>query len=381
MDTDNFLLKRVTAGGAFLSQFGGSDRIDVGAPGLFGAFAASAVSADPDGNLWTGGFFIHYPDYPDAMFVQKFDPEGNHLLSFFREGMEGLTYFERVVNVVIEPVSRAVWTADITLRKAQKFDEFGNLVLEIGGMGAPGGIAVHGGFVYIADWIGHRILKYESDGTYVSTWGTWGSGDGQFSFSQMSGLATDGAGNVYAADSGNDRIQQFAPDGTFSGKLGVSGYGVGEFLRPRDLAFSPDWTIMHVLDGRNVVLSFCMPDVELSDCEGQLDTDGDALRDADDNCPFLQNPLQEDQGGLEVGVGDGIGDPCQCGDLTDDGSIDAADLAAIREALGGSTQPPAPEKCSVSGNISCDVLDMVVLQREFAGLGPGVQQACSPAIR
>jgi len=381
MDTDNFLLKRITTGGAFLSSFGGSDRIDITEPGLFGSFATSAVSVDPDGNLWTGGLFIHYGDDPDLMFAQKFDPEGSPLLAFIRENMAGIHYDERVRNLAIEPTSRAVWSADSRLKKAQKFDEFGNLLLEIGGVGSPCGIAVHGGFVYIADSAGQQIHKHQTDGTFVKRWGAPGSADGEFAFRSMSGLATDGAGNVYAADSDNDRIQQFSADGTFLGKFGIPGTGPGEFLVPRDLAFSPDDSIMHVVDGKNAVLSFCMPGFALSHCEMQLDTDGDLLRDADDNCPFLQNPLQEDAGGLEFDVADGIGDPCQCGDATDDGNVDAADLLAMRELLGGISQPTSLEKCSVSGGADCDLLDVVVLQREFGGLDPGIRQACDAGIR
>src|SRR6185369_13103021 len=43
---------------------------------------------------------------------------------------------------------------------------------------------------------------------YLTQWGTFGSGDGQFNYPQ--GVAVDATGNVYVADSRNDRIQKFA---------------------------------------------------------------------------------------------------------------------------------------------------------------------------
>ena len=45
-------------------------------------------------------------------------------------------------------------------------------------------------------------------GTFVTTWGSSGAGNGQFN--APLGVATDGNGNVYVADEGNSRIQKFA---------------------------------------------------------------------------------------------------------------------------------------------------------------------------
>src|SRR5437763_1411052 len=45
-------------------------------------------------------------------------------------------------------------------------------------------------------------------GTFLTTWGSSGTGDGQFDF--PFGVATDGSGNVYVADHGNHRIQKSA---------------------------------------------------------------------------------------------------------------------------------------------------------------------------
>jgi DNA-binding beta-propeller fold protein YncE len=50
-------------------------------------------------------------------------------------------------------------------------------------------------------------------GTFLTEWGSYGSGNGQFKF--PAGIATDGSGNVYVADMGNLRIQQFDANGAF----------------------------------------------------------------------------------------------------------------------------------------------------------------------
>jgi len=71
-------------------------------------------------------------------------------------------------------------------------------------------IAVDGsGNVFAIDLGSERIEKFNSDGNYLTQWGSSGSGSGQFFNPQ--GLAIDESGNVYVTDAGNDRIQKFDP--------------------------------------------------------------------------------------------------------------------------------------------------------------------------
>jgi hypothetical protein len=48
---------------------------------------------------------------------------------------------------------------------------------------------------------------FTGTGTYITEWGTFGSGDGEFNNS--TGVAVWGAGNIYTVDLGNHRIQVF----------------------------------------------------------------------------------------------------------------------------------------------------------------------------
>jgi DNA-binding beta-propeller fold protein YncE len=48
---------------------------------------------------------------------------------------------------------------------------------------------------------------------FLTSWGSYGSGDGQFQTPQ--GVAIGGSGNVYVVDGDNHRISVFAPSGTF----------------------------------------------------------------------------------------------------------------------------------------------------------------------
>lgn len=88
--------------------------------------------------------------------------------------------------------------------------------------GTAEGIAIDAaGHAYIADTYQHRLMKYDADGNFMTSWGGAGAGDGEFN--QPGGIALDSAGNVYVADKANNRVQKFAPDGTFLSKLESDG--------------------------------------------------------------------------------------------------------------------------------------------------------------
>ena len=65
----------------------------------------------------------------------------------------------------------------------------------------------------------NRIQKFTSSGGFITKWGTYGTGNGQFNY--PIGVAVDSTGNVYVADSGNDRIQKFTSNGIFLTKWGT----------------------------------------------------------------------------------------------------------------------------------------------------------------
>src|ERR1051326_1096904 len=59
----------------------------------------------------------------------------------------------------------------------------------------------------------NHTFKFTGDGQLITSWGSKGSGNGQFN--QIVGIATDSANNVYVTDKYNVRVEKFTADGNF----------------------------------------------------------------------------------------------------------------------------------------------------------------------
>jgi DNA-binding beta-propeller fold protein YncE len=70
------------------------------------------------------------------------------------------------------------------------------------------------GDTFISDgYINSRVAKVDKNGKWLASFGTPGSGPGQFSTPHS--IAADANGNIYVADRGNRRIQVFDSNGNF----------------------------------------------------------------------------------------------------------------------------------------------------------------------
>jgi tripartite motif-containing protein 71 len=76
----------------------------------------------------------------------------------------------------------------------------------------------------------NTILKFDSNGNYVSSIGSTFRHSSQYS--SPAGIAFDAAGNMYAVDSGNGRVQKFDGQGNYLTQFGSEGNGAGQFAGP-----------------------------------------------------------------------------------------------------------------------------------------------------
>ncbi len=93
---------------------------------------------------------------------------------------------------------------------------------------AYGGIAFDpDGSFYVLDTGNDRVEKFDKERHFVSAWGTFGAGDGQFAL--PTAITTDASGHVYVADSQRLDVQAFTGDGTFVRSIGQGVAGNSRF--------------------------------------------------------------------------------------------------------------------------------------------------------
>jgi DNA-binding beta-propeller fold protein YncE len=113
--------------------------------------------------------------------------------------------------------------------------------------------------IYVADeWLS-RITVFTKDGEFIRKWGKQGSGDGELS--RPSGLAITSEGIVFVVDSHNHRVQKFTLDGEYLGQFGSFGSGPGQLNMPWHMALDKDGMV-YVADWRNDRIQKFTPDGE-----------------------------------------------------------------------------------------------------------------------
>ncbi|MGI5157449.1 peptidyl-alpha-hydroxyglycine alpha-amidating lyase family protein [Microbispora sp. CA-102843] len=158
-----------------------------------------------------------------------------------------------------------IWCVDNGDHTVRKFTRDGRLLLTLGTPGVPSDtghafgrpVAVHNvetvrrpagpfngctnvavaedGDVFVADGYGNcRVHHFTAEGEFVRSWGTVGTGPGQFHLPHCIRLTGDGM--LLVGDRENDRIQIFDRDGTWAGQW-------TDVRRPSDIAIDRDGTV------------------------------------------------------------------------------------------------------------------------------------------
>ncbi len=109
--------------------------------------------------------------------------------------------------------------------------------------GKPVGVSVHpDGRVFVADTHYHRVLVYDRSGTLLSSFGSEGSGDGQFQL--PTDVAIDAEGYIYVSEyHENDRVTKWSSDLRFVQAIGEEPIEGERLSRPAGVDIDDEQTL------------------------------------------------------------------------------------------------------------------------------------------
>lgn len=129
---------------------------------------------------------------------------------------------------------------------------FGGAGSSDGQFNSPNGIRIYksANALVVVDTGNNRVQILNSEGLFITKWGTAGSGDGQFN--QPYGIGLGGSEQYcFVTDANNNRVQMlYTASGIFKGKWGSTGTGAGEFNNPKGIALDSH-DFVYVVDTGN----------------------------------------------------------------------------------------------------------------------------------
>jgi tripartite motif-containing protein 71 len=236
-DQLSYVVQKFSAAGVYLGQWGSFG----GGHGQFGPIGGLATDA-------AGNVYVVDSSHNR---IEKFDPSGTFITSWGHSGNEpGQFNFGSSQDPTKPPgggiavYGGYVYVADSGNDRIERFNLEGGEPLEWGSYGTgggqfsyPRGVAANATEVLVTDDDNHRIEKFNPNGQFESAAGTEGTTGGQFGFPY--GIALDAAGDVYVADDINHRIVKLNPALAFVTEWGSFGSAPGQLAFPRGLASDP----------------------------------------------------------------------------------------------------------------------------------------------
>jgi DNA-binding beta-propeller fold protein YncE len=246
-DDNNSRVEEFSEAGAYLSQFGSKG-------------TGNGQFTEPDGLAISEGE-IYVVDHGNKR-VEEFSPNGAYLNQFGSEG-SGTGQFKEPTEIAVNPNNPDIYVADESENRVEEFSPAGKFLAEFGMWGTgPGqfqgsaGLAVNaGGDIYVSENYGDRVDEWVPPGAggahmlYSTQFGSAGSGSEQFNHPVMT--AIDGEGDVWVTDFNNARVKKFSAQGKFLASYGSYGSGEGQFEAPTGIAINQGTGNAYVADCEN----------------------------------------------------------------------------------------------------------------------------------
>ena len=147
-------------------------------------------------------------------------------------------------------------------------EKLGTPIQTIDLLNKPLGIALNqSGEVVVTSPGGNCVSVFSQSGDKLQSFGTEGSGQGQFMHPY--GVAVDGEGNILVADRDNHRIQKFTAEGQFLAAVGTKGSRPLQFDEVEDIAINTSNNKMYVVDTSNYRIQVLNSDLTFSNTFGK----------------------------------------------------------------------------------------------------------------
>jgi YD repeat-containing protein len=135
---------------------------------------------------------------------------------------------------------------------------FGSTGSGNGQFNAPFGEALDAtGNIWVVDTADRRVEKFSPSGTFIAAYGTAGTSESAVQFEEPFGIAINqSTGNVYVADAHNNRVLEMSSSGAFVRVFGTAGTGNGQFNEAEGIAIDPSGNVYVTDYGNNRVQEF-----------------------------------------------------------------------------------------------------------------------------
>lgn len=266
---NNYSVRKFSPSGVFIKEWGKANNPDN--PNHFIDYTGGPIAVDSQDNVYVA-------DYMRGR-INKFDSDLNLIFQWGSRslncsigggvfcGYSGLTdiKIDSQDNVYVAESKTSDGLGAIN--RIHKFSPNGTFIAQWGQNGTGNGefgtaVSEYGAYVklavdsqdnvYATDVINHRIQKFNSSGSYLSQWGSEGSGDNQFN--RLDSIDVDSQDNVYVRDgqrvssseTAEFRIKKFTSSGSYISQWGSVGVAEDQF---QDLRYIFDaYYLIHIDD-------------------------------------------------------------------------------------------------------------------------------------
>lgn len=148
--------------------------------------------------------------------VMKFDKDGKFVMQWGEKGNPPNDTrpgtFDAVHGVQVDPDTRRVYVTDRSSHRIQTFDENGKFISQFstGNPSQPQVMFLSADkHIWVADHGTERVVKYDLEGNYLYSWGSFGEWPG--GLWNVHGMSVDQEGNLYLASVNTGRTEKFKP--------------------------------------------------------------------------------------------------------------------------------------------------------------------------